>query len=97
MLNFEDWLNENCNKKDWSETANQANDFLHTSDVIEYVEKYEEYKQSQPKTFEQASRVMIKHLCDNYHPHVYAIVTPTTSELLEGMKSIGNVLDYVRD
>jgi len=41
-MKAEEWLNKNCKPKDWSETANQANDFIHTSDVIEYMEKYTE-------------------------------------------------------
>lgn len=41
-MKAEDWLNKNCKASDWSESANQANDFIHTSDVIKYMEQYHE-------------------------------------------------------
>lgn len=44
-MNAEKWLNEHCDPKDWSEAANQANDFIHTSDVIRYMEKYASIEQ----------------------------------------------------
>lgn len=47
--------------------------------------------------FEEASRPLLKFLCDNCHPHVSVIVTPTNAELLEGSCSTGPILDYVRD
>ena len=47
--------------------------------------------------FEELARPMIKYLCENYHPHVTVIITPTTAELLEGLKSVGHIDDYIRD
>lgn len=47
--------------------------------------------------FEKASAPLMKYLAENHHPHVTAIVTCTSSELLEGLESTGMVLDYVRD
>ena len=47
--------------------------------------------------FEELARPMIKYLCENYHPHVSVIITPTTAELLEGLKSVGVIDDYIRD
>lgn len=47
--------------------------------------------------FEELARPMIKYLCENYHPHVTVIITPTTAELSEGLKSIGYIDDYIRD
>jgi hypothetical protein len=47
--------------------------------------------------FESVVRPVLKYLCDNHHPHTTIIITPTTAELFEGQKSIGQVLDYVRD
>ena len=47
--------------------------------------------------FEELARPMIKYLCENYHPHVSMIITPTSAELLEGLKTIGYVDDYIRD
>lgn len=47
--------------------------------------------------FEELVRPILKYLCENYHPHVTVIITPTTAELVEGKMSIGQVLDYVQD
>lgn len=47
--------------------------------------------------FETAARPLIKWLCENRHPHHSVIVTPTGAELLEGVVSTGEVLDYVKD
>lgn len=54
-------------------------------------EKLEESK------FEELARPMIKYLCENYNPHVTVIITPTSAELLGGLKSIVNIDDYLRD
>lgn len=51
----------------------------------------------QQKDFESASRPLLKFLCENCHPHVSVIVTPTNAELVEGVCSTGLVMDYVRD
>ena len=48
-------------------------------------------------SFEEAARPLIKWLCENEHPHVTAIVTPTSCELLEGKKVSRKILDYVVD
>ncbi len=40
---------------------------------------------------------LIKYLCENYHPHVAAIVTPTGVEVLEGVSSVQNVTEYIVD
>ncbi len=50
--------------------------------------------------FEEIARVMMKHLNqrnDLYHPHHRVIIDCTNAELLEGNKSTGKVMDYVRD
>jgi hypothetical protein len=47
--------------------------------------------------FEEIARPMIKYLCENYHPHVTVIITPTSAELLEGLKTVGRIEDYIRD
>ena len=49
------------------------------------------------KTFEEAARPLIEWLCANVHPHHVAIVTPTGAELLEGLCSTGEILDYIKD
>ena len=40
---------------------------------------------------------LIKHLCENYHPHVMAIVTPTGVEIMEGAASVQGITDFVVD
>ena len=40
---------------------------------------------------------LIKYLNDNYCPHVTAIVTPTSVEILEGSMAIPNIFDFVKD
>ena len=45
---------------------------------------------------EDAARPLIQWLCENFHPHVTVIVTPTSAELVEGIAS-ARVMDYVRD
>ena len=47
--------------------------------------------------FEELTRPILKFLCENYHPHVTVIITPTSAELLEGLKTIGYVDDFIRD
>jgi hypothetical protein len=47
--------------------------------------------------FEEAARPLMKYMCDHHHPHVSVIVTPVSAELLEGMRSTGKIMDYVRD
>ena len=36
------------------------------------------------KSFEEASKPLIKWINENCHPHVYVIVEPTRAELVEG-------------
>lgn len=45
----------------------------------------------------KAAEPLIKYLCENYHPHVTAIVTGTSIELLEGIMNIPEIFDYVVD
>lgn len=42
----------------------------------------------QHKEFEEASKPLIKFLCENFHPHVTVIVEPSGAEILEGSASI---------
>ena len=46
--------------------------------------------------FEKSVRPLIKYLCDNHHPHVSVIVTPISSEIVEGVANV-EVRDYIRD
>ena len=50
--------------------------------------------------FEEIARVMMKHLgkrTDLYCPHHTVIITNSTAELVQGQKSVGQVMDYVPD
>lgn len=47
--------------------------------------------------FKKAALPLIKYLCENHHPHVTVIVTPTSAELLEGVKFTDNITDYLVD
>jgi len=49
--------------------------------------------------FGEVARVMMKHLGNgnNYHPHHTVIISNSTAELVEGQKSLGQVMDYVPD
>jgi hypothetical protein len=66
-------------------------------------------KQNSEKTAEQGGQVdalvslrkaaepLLKYLNDNYHPHVTAIVTPTSVELFEGIMCEPEIYDFVKD
>jgi len=45
----------------------------------------------------KAAEPLIKYLNENYHPHVTAIVTPTSVELLEGIMCEPKIFDFVKD
>lgn len=47
--------------------------------------------------FEKAAAPLIKYLCENHHPHVTIIVTPTGAELLEGKISTGEITEHLKD
>ena len=49
------------------------------------------------KAFEEAARPLIQYLAENHHPHVTAIVTSTSAELLEAKMSTGQIMDYIQD
>lgn len=49
------------------------------------------------RDFDSVVRPVIRYLCENHHPHVTVIITPTNAELLEGVKSTVQISDYVVD
>lgn len=51
----------------------------------------------QQEEFERVTRPVIKFINDNCHPDVSVIVTPINAELLEGICSTGEILDYLKD
>lgn len=61
--------------------------------------KYEIWKLIFKKTKElkEAAKPLIKYLCENYHPHVTAIVTPTSVEVMEGIQVIPNITEFIVD
>lgn len=48
------------------------------------------------KELEEASKPLIKFLCDNCHPHVTVIVTPDGAEMVEGIATI-KVTEFIKD
>lgn len=48
-------------------------------------------------TFEEMSEIVLKYINQNHHPHTTIIVTPTSVQVLEGLKSTGETLDYIID
>lgn len=50
-----------------------------------------------PKGFDEAASPLIKWLCENCHPHVIVIVTPTGAQLVEDVESTGQMMDYAKD
>jgi hypothetical protein len=59
--------------------------------------QFEDIEKTKTDSFENVVRPVLRYLCENHHPHVTVIITPTTAELVEGIKTIGQVLDYVQD
>lgn len=51
----------------------------------------------QMESFREAAKPLIKWLCENCNPHVTAIITPTSTELLSGEMFIPEIDDYVKD
>jgi len=47
--------------------------------------------------FEIAARPLIKYLCENHHPHVTVIVTPTRAELYEAQIATKEIDYYIVD
>ena len=57
--------------------------------IQENIKKLEELK--------EAAKPLIKYLCENYHPHITAIVTPTSIEVMEGIQSVSNITEFIVD
>jgi hypothetical protein len=45
----------------------------------------------------KAATPLLKYLNNNWHPHVTAIVTPTSIEVMSGELSQPKIFDFVRD
>lgn len=81
-------------------TSNSNPDYDNSfyEEIFNLMEFYAEHVNTPtPHDFKTASLPLIKWLNDNHHPHITAIVTPTSSELLEGKETTGPIYDYVKD
>lgn len=45
---------------------------------------------------EEASKPLVKFLCDNFHHHVYVIVNPTGVEMVQGIASV-KIEEFIKD
>jgi hypothetical protein len=54
-------------------------------------------KRTNNTDFTEACRPLIKYLAENHHPHIKVIVHSTGAEMLEGVKTTGEIIDYLRD
>jgi hypothetical protein len=96
-MNIQDELQKIHHQYGTSEKANYEiqklfdNQHLEKTKIRVHGESLEENK------LEELIRPLLKHLCNNYHPHVTLIINPTKFELLEGLKTSGYIDDYVRD
>lgn len=53
--------------------------------------------EEQRAALRKAAEPLIKYLAENHHPHVKAIVTSSSVELVEGVMSIPDVTEFIRD
>lgn len=70
---------------------------LEASEQEKQEKEFTEWVQDINFDLKDAARPLLKHLCENYHPHVTAIVTPVSVELFEGIKSETEIYDYLID
>ena len=78
----------------------RANEQHNTTVRAEIMRAIEDIKEIEKEAeFEEVARVMMKHLGqgEKYHPHYSVIITNSTAELVEGVRSVGQVMDYVPD
>lgn len=54
-------------------------------------------KKRELERLKEAAEPLIKYLCENHHPHITAIVTPTSVEVLEGIRTVSGIDKYVVD
>ena len=62
------------------------------NNVIEMVKRTEKEAE-----FEEVARGLIKFMAERHHPHTRVILDASNAELLEGMESTGQVMDYIPD
>ena len=54
-------------------------------------------KDTERDPFETIVRPVMKYLADHHHPHVTIVITSTNAQLVEGIKSTGEIMDYIKD
>ena len=72
-------------------------DVLKTNQSDSFEKIAEDIIKALSSDFKSSATIMIKHLCDNHHPHHSVIITHTGAELLEGKQTTGEVFDYLLD
>ena len=72
----------------------QSENYMYRCGILDSITIVKEFEKS--ATFEELSRELMDFI-GNYHPHTKIILTNTTSEILEGVETVGIINDYVRD
>lgn len=72
----------------------QSDNYVYRCALLDSISIVKELSKS--ATFEELSRELMDFI-GNYHPHTKIILTNTTSEILEGVETVGVINDYVRD
>ena len=96
-MNIQDELQKIHHQYGTSEKANYEIQKLFEIEHLEKTQIKVHGEKLDKNKFEELTRPILKYLCENYHPHVTVIITPTSAELLEGLKTIGYVDDFIRD
>lgn len=60
-------------------------------------DKSKEGPKNRREEFAKVVRPVMKCLCENHHPHTSIIIDGTNAQLLEGLASTGQIMDYVKD
>ena len=50
----------------------------------------------QTEQLQEASKPLVKFLCENFHPHVYVIVEPGGAEFVEGLARV-KIEEFIKD
>ncbi len=56
-----------------------------------------EDKKRELERLKEAAEPLIKYLCENHHPHITAIVTPTSVEVMQGIRMVSGIDEYIVD
>ena len=80
-------------KPDWEKIKEVHDSICNYYGLLDFDDK----REMKLRDVENASRPLIKYLNDNYHPHVTAIVTTVSVEILEGVASVPKIYDFIKD